>query len=169
MRYLKDLLFTDTYLIKGHVHTGGKRLSTFLNAARRRFLEMEEATLIQHSGGKTAQAGKILISIDEILLAYEMEVTGDEVMRQLGDRVRDEMEITAHFGSSFPLELSGKVRKRAIDANALRDHDFIVVMQPVLRGLTSKHSPEYSLLENPAYLIANRKRISYIIPETEGS
>jgi|WetSurMetagenome_2_1015567.scaffolds.fasta_scaffold735030_2 hypothetical protein len=169
MRYLKDLLFTDTYLIKGHINTGGQRLSTFLNTARKRFLEMEEATLIKHSGGETAQAGKILISIGGILLAYEMEVTGDEGMRLLGDRVRDEMAITAHFSGDIPLELSGKVRKRAIDADVLRNHDFVVVLQPVLRGFTAKPAPEYSILENLPYVIANRKRIAYIFPQTQDS
>jgi hypothetical protein len=169
MRYLKDLLFTDTHLIKGHIHTGGQRLSTFLNTTRKRFLEMEEATLIKHSGGESAQAGKMLVSIDDILLAYEMEVTGDEAMRQLGDRIRDEMSITAHFSGDIPLELSGKVRKRAIDADVLRDHDFVVVLQPVLRGLTAKPAPEYSILEDPPYVIANRKRIAHIFPQTQNS
>jgi hypothetical protein len=167
MRYLKDLLFTDTHLIKGHIHTGGQRLSTFLNNTRKRFLEMEEATLIKHSGGDSAQAGKMLISIDDILLAHEMEETGDEGMRHLGDRAKDEMAITAHFRGDIPLELSGTVRKRAIDSEVLRDHDFVVVLQPALRGLTAKPAPEYSILENPAYVIANRKRIAYIFPQTQ--
>jgi hypothetical protein len=169
MRYLKDILFTDTYLIKGHIHTGGQRLSTFLNTTRKRFLEMEEATCIKHSSGEAAQAGEMLISIDDILLAHEMEVTGDEAMRQLGDRVRDEMPITLHFSGDIPLEISGKVRKRAIDTDVLRDHDFVVVLQPVLRGLTAKPAPEYSILEDPSYLIANRKRIAYIFPQNQDS
>jgi hypothetical protein len=169
MRYLKDLLFTDTYLIKGHINTGGQRLSTFLNNTRKCFLEMEEATLIKHIGGKSVQAGHILISIDDILLAHEMEITGDEGMRQLGDRARDEMAITAHFSGDIPLQLSGKVRKRAMDADMPRDHDFLVFLQPVLQGLTAKLAPEFSILENPAYVIANRKRISYIFPQTKDS
>jgi hypothetical protein len=169
MRYLKDLLFTDTHLIKGHVHTGGQRLSTFLNTTRKRFLEMEEATLTKHSGGNTTQAGKILIAIDDILLAHEMEVTGDEMMRQLGDRARDEMAITAHFSGDIPLQLSGNVRKRALDADVLRDHDFVVVLQPVIQGISAKPSPEYSFLDNPAYVIANRKRIAFVFPQTRNS
>jgi hypothetical protein len=167
MRYLKDLLFTDTHLIKGHIHTGGQRLSTFLNNTRKRFLEMEEATLIKHSGGAPAQTGRMLISIDDILLAHEMEVTGDEGMRHLGDRAKEEMAITAHFSGHIPLELSGTVRKRSMDAEAPRDHDFVVVLQPVLRGVPAKPAPEYSILENPAYVIANRKRIVYIFPQTQ--
>jgi hypothetical protein len=169
MRYLKDLLCTDTYLIKGHVHTGGQRLSTFLNSTRKRFLEMEEATLIKHIGGEPLQAGRMLISVDEILLAHEMEITGDEGMRQLGDRAREEMAITACFNGDIPLQLSGKVRKRVMEADMRRDHDFIVVLEPVIQGLTSKPAPEYDILENSAYVIANRKRIAFVFPQNQGS
>jgi hypothetical protein len=162
MRYLKDLLFTDTFLIKGHINTGGQRLSSYLNSTRKRFLEMEEATLLRHDGGDSVQTDWMLVSVDDILLAHEMEDTGDEVMRHLAEGVRDEMAITALFSGNLSLQLSGKARKRIIDSDAIRDHDFVVVMDPILQGFTARPAPEYAVLENLSYIIANKKRIAFI-------
>ena len=162
MKYLKDLLFTDTFLIKGHVNTGGQRLSTFLNSTRKRFLEMEEATLIKHDGGDRVLTEWMLIRVDDILLAHELEVTGDEGLRLLGERARDEIAITAHFSGNLSLQLSGKARKRAIDSDTLRHHDFVVVVDPVLQGFTLERAPEYAVFENLPYVIVNRNRIAFI-------
>ena len=163
MRYLKDLLFTETHLIRGHANTGDRRLSTFLNRTRKYFLEMEEATLIRHDGGGTLQAGWMLVRLDDILLAHEMEVTGDEGLRLLGKNAGSEIDITAHFNGRLPLQLSGKVRKRAIDSDAVRGHNFFVVADPVLRGFTANPSREYAIFNKLPYLIANRNRIAFIL------
>src|SRR5512138_517279 len=134
MRYLKDLVCTDKYLIKGHVKTGSQRLSTFLNNTRRRFLEMEEATLIKHDDGETIQASLLSIRVNDILFAYEMEETGDEGLRHLGLRNKAEVATTIHLRADIPLEVSGMVRRRAMDSDALRKHDFFVMMNPTLKG-----------------------------------
>ncbi len=163
MRYLKDLLFTETHMIRGHANTGDRRLSTFLNMTRKYFLEMEEATLIRHDGGGALQAGWMLVRLDDILLAHEMEVTGDEGLRLLGKNAGNEIAITAHFNGRLPLQLSGKVRGRSIDSDTVRNHDFFVVVDPVLRGFTANASHEYAIFKNLPYVIANRNRIAFIL------
>jgi hypothetical protein len=163
MRYLKDLLFTDKYLIKGHAHTGGQRLSTFLNNARKHFLEMEEATLIQHDGGERIQTEWMLMSVSDILFAYEMEQTGDAGLRNLAARDKPETSVAIHLKWDAPIQLSGMVRKRSMNSDMLFNQDFIVVINPILQGFTAKPAPEYALLENVPYLIVNRDRIAFIM------
>ena len=162
MRYLKDLLFTDKYLIKGHVHTGSQRLSTFLNNTRKHFLEMEEATLIKHDGGDRTQAEWMLVRVNDILFAYEMEETGDEALRNLAAPDRAEIAVTVHLKYDPPMQLSGLVRSRAIDSDTPGNHDFFVMVKPMLQGFPAKAAPEYAVLRDIPYLIVNRDRIAFI-------
>jgi hypothetical protein len=163
MKFHKDLLFTDKHLIKGHIKTGGQRLSTFLNSTRKKFLEMEEALLISHDGKDRIKTDFALVRINEILFAYENEETGDEVMRNLGGRQTAEQPILIHLNSTVPLQLSGKVRKRALESEAIRWHDFFVIMNPVLNGFSAKPAPEYSFIKNVPYLIVNRDRSAIML------
>jgi hypothetical protein len=162
LRFFKDFIFTDTCLIKGHVNTGGQRLSTFLNNARNRFLDIEEATLIQHNGSGRTTAAWVQVHFDDILFAHELEGAGDEGLKLLAERVRDDIEVTAHFSGNLPLHLSGKVRKNSLHADTLRDHDFIVVVEPRFEGFCIPPSPEFTVLENLPYAIVNRNRLALI-------
>jgi hypothetical protein len=162
MRFLKDLLFTDTYLIKGHASTGNQRLSTFLNSTQRHFLEMEEATLIRHEGGEPARADWMLVRVNDILFAHEMEQTGDEILKQLAEKERDEMKVTLHFNGNKSLRLSGKVRRRAFDPAGPGGHDFIVVLEPGLSGHDAQETSEYAILEALPYAIVNRNRVAFV-------
>jgi hypothetical protein len=163
MRYLKDLLLTDRFFIKGHINTGGQRLSTFLNSTSKRLLEMEEVTLVKLDGEERVLSAWMQVRVDEIILAHEMEAAGDEGLRLLAERGRrEEIAVTAHFSSNAPLQLLGKVSKRAIDCNSPRPHDFIVVLEPKLRGLTGKLAHEYAVFENLPYVIVNKNRLAFI-------
>jgi hypothetical protein len=162
MRFLKDLLFTDKYLIKGHVKTGGQRLSTFLNNTRKRFLEMEEATLTKHDGSDRISSESVLVKISDVLFAHEMEETGDEVLRNLGVRDRDELLVHFHLSSDASMQISGMVRQRTLDSDIFRKHDFIVMMRPALKGFAANPAPEFDLLNKASYLIVNLDRISII-------
>ena len=115
MKYIKDLLLTDTFLIKGHLNTGGQRLSTYLNSTPRSFLEVEKAILVNHVQREDAETARILVRVDEIMLAHEMETTGDESLRLLAEPEKDLLAIAAHTGGMTPLKLSGKVSRRAIE------------------------------------------------------
>jgi len=163
MRYLKDLLFTEERLIKGHVQTGGQRLSTFLNNSRRRFLEVEEASLIQHDTGDRVQSSLALVRINALLFAYEMEESGDEGLRTLGGRDRAAVDVHMHLESKIRLSLTGLVRKRALESDTARRHDFLVLENPRIRGFSPEWGPEYALIQSAPYLIVNRDRISIIV------
>jgi hypothetical protein len=162
MRFLKDLIITDTFIIKGHANTGGQRLSTFLNSTRKRFLEMEEAMLVKHDGSSRVAAGWLQVQVNDILFAHELEDSGDEGLRHLSERNKDDYVVTAYFGGSLPLQLHGMVRQHALDSGTLRDNDFIVVVAPRLAGLAISALPEYALIENLPYAIVNKNRLALI-------
>jgi hypothetical protein len=162
MRYLKDLLLTDTFLLKGHLKTGDRRLSTFLNTTARRFLEMDEVTVVDHSRGERVLIARMLVRVEEILLAYETEDTGDEGLKLLAEREKDEVVVNAHFGGALPLQFSGKVSKRAVERDVSASHDFIVVVEPKLREIPRKAAHEYAIFEDLPYVIANRGRLAFI-------
>jgi hypothetical protein len=163
MKYVKDLLLTDTSLLKGHLKTGDQRLSTFLNTTPKRFLEMDKVTVVNHARGERVLIAQMLVRVEEILLAHEMEETGDEGLKLLAEREKDEVAVTAHFGGSMPLQISGKVGKRAIERDISVRHDFIVVVEPKVRELPAKAANEYTILENLPYVIANRGRVAFIV------
>jgi hypothetical protein len=163
MRYLKDLLYTEKFLIKGHANTGGQRLSTFLNKTRKHFLEMEDATLIRHDGGDRILTPWMLARLDNIILAYENEESGDEGLKILAERESDRIEVKAFFSGNCSLQLSGKMRKRAMDSDAIRHQDFIVMVEPKLQGFrANKAAREYSVFDNLSYVIVNRNCLAFI-------
>lgn len=163
MRYLKDLLLTDTFLLRGHLKTGDQRLSTFLNTTPKRFLEMDEVTVVNRARGEHVLIARMLLHVEEILIAHEMEDTGDEGLKLLAEREKDEVGVTAYFGGAVPLQLSGKVSKRAIERDVSARHDFIVVVEPKLREFGGKAAHEYAVLEDLPYMIANRNRLAFIV------
>lgn len=163
MRYLKDILLTDRYLVRGHVHTGGQRLSTFLNSHRKSFLEAEEAALIQHDSGDRVQTGLLMVRISDILFAYEMEESGDEGLKALGGRDRAAVAVHIHLDSKGGPSLRGLVRKHALNSDAGRRHDFIILENPRFQEFLPGAEPEYALIQSAPYLIVNRDRISIIV------
>jgi hypothetical protein len=164
MRYLKDLLITDNFLIKGHASTGGQRLSTFLNNNRKPFLEMDEVTLIGHDSDESVLVPWMLVRTDSILLAHEIGEAGDEGLKGLAEQETDKVTVTVHFNGRTPLQLAGKVRKRALNSEASGHHDFIVVVEAKLQGLNFQTTPEYAVFGNLSYVIMNRNRVAFISP-----
>jgi len=162
MRFLKDYLFTDNFLIRGHVKTGEHRLSTFLNKTHKRFLDLEEATLIRHDGSGRIHAPKMQVRIHDILFAYESEDTGDDVLKSLAAGARDEIRMTACFNDSTSLQITGNVHRRVFDSTGARQHDFIVVIKPELRELAGSSAPDYDTLRNMPYAIVNKNRIAFL-------
>jgi hypothetical protein len=70
--------------------------------------------------------------------------------------------VTAHFGGNLSIQLSGKVRKRALDSDTLRNNDFIVVVEPRIEGLAISALPEYAFFESLPYAIVNKNRLALI-------
>jgi hypothetical protein len=162
MRYIRDLLLTDNFLIKGHIHTGGQRLSTFLNNTPRSFLEIEETTLTSPVHSERIAAARIMVRVDEIILAHEIEEAGDESLRLLAEMEKNQVEVTAFFGGTRPFQLAGKVSERAIERTRSRRYDFMVVVEPKFQETTGQAGHDYSAFENLPYVIANRNRVSMI-------
>jgi hypothetical protein len=133
-----------------------------MNTVRKRFLDVEEATLIQHDGSGRTAAAWVQVHMDDILFAHELEGSGDEGLRLLAEHERNDVEVSAHFNGNRPIRLSGKVRKHSLDADALRSHNFIVVVEPRFEGLTLPPEPEFSVLKNLPYAIVNRNRLALI-------
>jgi len=162
MKYLKDLLLTDTHLLKGHVVTGGQRLSSFLNATPRRHVEMYDVTLCGQNPAETVTMPRVLVRVSEILLAHEMDEAGDQTLKILAERERDEIPIAAFFGGSTPIRLAGRASRRILEREAAGPRDFIVIIEPLLEGIPAATSPEFAVLSDLRYVIANRSRMALI-------
>jgi hypothetical protein len=162
MRYLKDLILTDTHLLKGHVVTGGQRLSTFLNTTPRRHVEMYDVTLCSHSPAETVTMPRVLVRVPEILLAHEMDEAGDQALKILAERERDEVPIAAFFGGAAPIRIGGRASRRVIEREAASSRDFIVIVDPMIEGIPGGASPDYAVLSSLPYVIANRSRMALI-------
>jgi hypothetical protein len=163
MIFLKDYLYLETCLIRGHGRTGETRLSNFLNRTHQRFLEVEEAAVIWHDTGDRVQAPHMEVRIQDILFAYESEDTGDDILRNLAGHTRDEIEATAHFGGGNRLRISGKVSPRALDFKSARQHNFFVMIQPSLQGFPAGPVPEYRTIRQMPYAIVNMERLSILM------
>jgi hypothetical protein len=157
MMYLKDIVLTDSFLLKGHISTGNKRLSSFLNSTPKRFIEMNEVTATDHIRGVRFTISRMLLRVEEVILAHEMAETGDESLRLLALQERDEVIITARFSGATQLLASGRVSRRALEHDAPGQHEFIVLVEPRLEGLTEI---EQDAFKDLPYVIANRSRIA---------
>ncbi len=159
MLYLKDLILTELFLLKGHINTGDHRLSSFLNGIPKRFLEMHEVTATDVVHGVRSMHPRILLRIEEIIFAHELAETGDESLRELAEREKDEVTVTARFSGATPWILSGRVSRRAIERDTSGQHEFVVFVEPKFEGLSSTGQNAFKDLP---YVIANRRRIALI-------
>ncbi len=160
MRYVKDLLVTDDFLIRGHVATGGRRLTDFLNATPRAFLEVDEATIVRHRGGAPDGPGAALVKVDEVLLAHELvEAGGDEGLRALAaDADRELTGIRLELACRSGLSVTGRVGRRLFaDLGANR---FIVVDSPEVAGFFGLAGGVPGPIRDLRYLIVNRTRVA---------
>lgn len=163
MEYVKDLFLTESFLVKGMVHNGGRRLSTYLNGVTAPFIEVHDATLIGVTQGDRIVTARAMIHRDEILVAHELiEAAGDDVLKRLSGRDGERALVNLYFGGRLPLEVSGKMLKRAYNRKDLGDQKFLVVTEPSIEGLGGKKAREFSVLTKAPYLIVNRDRVAYV-------
>ncbi len=162
MRYLKYIFLTDTFIINGHLNTGGQRLSTFLNNTRRRLLNLDEVTFVNHIQGESAQSAALLVRTDDILLAHELEEAGDDRLRLLAEQGRDEVAISARFSGAFPFRLSGNVSRHTLDRCASSHQGFIVILRPRLLIIGDKAADRCGAFQDLPYVILNTNRLALI-------
>jgi len=163
LEYVKDLFLTESFLIKGHVNTGGRRLSNWLNAQTLPFVEVNDATLIGVAQGDRIVTARAMVRMDEILLAHELiDSAGDEMAAQLSDIDGDRTLVNLYYGGRLPLEVSGKMLRRAYNRRDLGDQEFLVVTDPSIEGLGDKKAREFAVIRQAPYLIVNRTRLAYV-------
>lgn len=163
MEYVKDLFLTDSFLIKGYVKTGGRRLTTYLNSHAYRFIEVHDATMIGVSKGDRIVTARAMVHMREIILAHELiESAGDEILKRVSEPDQDRALVNLYFAGALPLEVSGKMLRRAYNRTDLGSQEFIVVTEPQVEGLNDKKPREFQLIEKAPYLIVNRDRIAYV-------
>ena len=66
--------------------------------------------------------------------------------------------MSAFFRGRYKLDIAGRIRWRAVEAN--NGKDFFVIQDPTVSGLANKRSREFSLLRRLPYLIVNRRKLS---------
>ena len=163
MEYVKDLFLTESFLVKGYVKTGGRRLTTYLNNLKSSFLEVHDATLIGIQKGDRIVTARAMICVAEILLANELiEAAGDHMMKQLAEPEKDRAVVNLSFSGKLPIEVTGKMQSKAYNRNDLGAQDFLVVTEPSIDGLGSRKSREFSVLKRAPYVIVNRRRLAYV-------
>ncbi len=104
----------------------------------------------------------MLVRVPEILLAHEMDEAGDQALKILAERERDEVPIAAFFGGAAPIRIGGRTSKRVIEREAASSRDFIVIVDPMIEGIPGGASPDYAVLSSLPYVIANRSRMALI-------
>lgn len=163
MEYVKDLFLTESFLVKGHVKTGGRRLSNWLNNQSLPFLEVHDATLIGVQQGDRIVTARAMVRMSEILVAHELiDSAGDEQLARLADAESDRTLVNLYFAGRLPIEVSGKMLRRAYNRRDLGDQEFLVVKDPSVEGLAGKKAREFSVLKRAPYLIVNRARLAYV-------
>lgn len=167
MEYVKDLFLTESFLIKGLVRNGSQRLSTFLNSGTAPFIEVNDATLIGVTQGDRIVTARAMVHRNEILLAHELiEAAGDSTLKNLASKDEDRTLVNLYFSGRLPLEVSGKMLKRAYNRKDLGNQKFLVVTEPSIEGLGGKKAREFSVLTKAPYVIVNRDRIAYVFDYT---
>ncbi len=166
MRYFKDLFLTDDFLIRGHVSTGGRRLSNFLNAAARPFIEVGDATVITAGGEQPVAGGRSILRLSEILLAHELSSeAGDESLRALAERGAAEVAVSMILKGRTAIELSGTIRRTTWERDAFGQNAFVVVGRPQIRGLEAGGPGSHPLLQEMDYVIVNTARVALVSGE----
>jgi hypothetical protein len=145
------------------VKTGGKRLTNFLNGSDAPFVEVNDATLIGLAQGDRIVTARAMVARHEILFAHELlETAGDDTLRLLADNDTDRAVVNVYLGGRMPIEISGKMLRKAYQRKDLGPLDFLVMTEPVIEGLPNKRGRDVALLKRLQYVAVNRARIAYV-------
>ncbi len=161
MKYFKDCFLTDDFFIKGHVPTGGGRLSTLLNRPHRQFVEVEDATCIRAPDCRL-QAARVLLRIDEILMAHEACEAGDCGLRVLAGQAAERVEVVVHVSGRAPLEVRGRLRRSLYEREDPGMRPFVVLTEPRIRASDGAADLVRRFPEKLDYVILNLGRASLI-------
>lgn len=146
--------------MKGTVRTGGLRLTSFLNAARGRWLQVGDPALLDFERGAERTAGGLVLRLDDVLLAHEyLDLAGDPLRKRLAQP--DDAQprrMHACFRAPSRLEIVGRSNAGAPDPAG--SDEFFVVTEPELLGLDGGCEAAIAALRGLSYAIVNRSQLA---------
>ena len=159
---VSDLFLTDAFLIKGEVERKYDRLSQMLDAHRKYFLKVRNATLIDLNTCDRISTPLLHVNMDEILLAHEFldsaaDVSAAELYKQVNFS-----KVRVFFTGHLNVEIGGEVRPGSYEVDDRATRRFFVMRNPQLRGFNSRNDKELAQLKDLSYVIVNKTRLSYI-------
>lgn len=156
---VNHLFVTPRLVVKGTVRTGELRLSSWLNAARRPWLQIEQATFVDLASGEKVAARRASLRLADVLFAHEfLDLGGDPVRRKLAQsESADFRMVSCWFRAPSRLELVGRVRREALDPAATEE--FFVVLEPLLRGGEAREQPALEPCRHLRYAIVQRSQL----------
>lgn len=158
---VSDLLLTDSFLIKGTIVKKHTRISKFLDEYERHFLGVQEAKMVDLKTRQKIETPRVFINIDEIIFAHEfLDSAGDYFQKSIA-KDREAVRIRAFYSGSVNLELAGRVRPKAYEADDVTKR-FFVMEAPQLRGLDLEGDEDLAILRNLPYIVVNKTRLAYI-------
>jgi hypothetical protein len=161
MEIVNHLLLTDSFLVKGHIDTTGRRLTNFLNGYKREFFPIQDVTLIAMDGGDKILSNEALVPIDSIILAHEfLEEGGDSTAKHLGRKDPPAASISAFYRGAYRLDLAGRIKPHSIEEG--NGNPFFVVQDPTVSGFGQRRAREFSLLRKLPYVILNRRKLGAV-------
>ncbi len=156
---VNHLFVTARFVVKGTVRTGELRLSSWLNAQRRPWLQVEQATFADLLTGEQVAARRASLRLADVLFAHEfVALQGDPVRRRLAEEQPADFRMAScWFRAPARFELLGRVRREVLDPAAV--DDFFVMREPLLRGGDARDLPALAPCRNLSYAIVQRAQL----------
>jgi hypothetical protein len=160
---VNHLFLTQRFLVKGNVRTGELRLSSFLNAQRRSWVAIENATIVDLEREDRVVAKQLSLRRDDVVFAHEyLDLSGDPLRKSLAQQEQDDYRMfSLYFRAPCRFEMLGKVRRDVLESG--QGDEFFVVMDPLLRGFAERdpeqHAAEVKGLKSLSYAILNRAQV----------
>lgn len=153
------LFLTPRFVVKGNARTGDLRLSSFLNSVRRPWLVIDHATLIDTTTQDRIATKQATLRLADVIFAHEyLDLGGDPLRKKLAQTEQHDFRmLSLYFKAPCRLEMLGRVRHDAMDP--AQGDDFLVVMEPLVRGFAESDSDEVKALKELTYAIVNRSQV----------
>lgn len=161
--FIEDLFLTDVFLIKGRLAHKTKRLSNVLEDNQRQYLQVQDATLVSLRNNEVIKTPKVMINVDELILAHELfDCAGDVAMKSLAGKDDSKSNrIRAFYNGSVQFEVGGQIEPGAYESNNMTGRKYFIMNAPTVRGLDLDH-PELKILKKIDYAILKKDRMAYV-------
>ncbi len=158
---VEDLIFTDSFLIKGVIHRKHTRLSKFLDEYPRHFLRIDDASMVDLKSKEKVKTPRVFVNMMEIVFAHEFLDTAGDFFQKTIAKGREAVRIRAFYSGSVNLEFSGRCRPGSYEVEDVTKK-FFVMESPHLRGMDLGEDKDLAILKNLPYIVLHKSRLSYI-------